>query len=106
LIRKPGVVLVDGRQLLGDRFAEQPDAPVAHGPVASVGDSGLLAALDNRGGSVRSPPRPTAQGTADLFAVPAAHRGAAIFNGNQPLKMKESGNRAFAFRLIFGQDGQ
>ena len=29
-----------------------------------------------------------------------------MFNGCNPLNMKELGNRVFQFRLIFGQDGQ
>jgi hypothetical protein len=42
----------------------------------------------------------------DVLASTAAHGCAAMSGGRKPPNMKESGNRAFRFRLIFGQDGQ
>jgi hypothetical protein len=45
------------------------------------------------------------EGNADLFAFPPAHGCDAIFDARTALKIKESGNRVFAFRADDRQDG-
>jgi hypothetical protein len=45
-------------------------------------------------------------GNAALLAFSADQGSAAIFGAREALKMSESGNRVFRFRLIFGWDGQ
>lgn len=43
---------------------------------------------------------------ADLFAFPAEHGSAAIFDGSKPLRMQNSEIAIFDSVLIVGQDGQ
>jgi hypothetical protein len=45
------------------------------------------------------------RGNADFFAFPPAQGCGAIFDARRALKMKESGNRVFAFRADDCQDG-
>jgi hypothetical protein len=45
-------------------------------------------------------------GNAELFSVSRRAGCPAMFSAAKALKRKESGNRVFAFRADFGQDGQ